>query len=483
MAKQNGAIVSVANMTDLGFLLGEALAEVLFRSPVSMAKLLNDARDVYADGETSNTSSAATHSWNESENYGGGNGYTSKGNFKFTGTGLNASILGATGFTGSSSASGQFNSSSGKGKGSEKYTGKSSFSLSATQTTITAAEIGYSETFNATYYGEPDRYKASGKFSWQGKAVLGSDYSVVSMQVSQASFSDSWSGVYDGKYSGNYKFSIKGNLQGDGGLNWYDGSRIEDWDILDFDAADDWGFESVWGTISSLNVTYSDKDDGDSLSASIKLASPVTLDKVTIGSGAAALDVAFNQIMQQILSGDDKITGNSKDGNVLYGFAGNDTLIGNTGSDILVGGKGADTLKGGKGSDYFVFAAGDSGSKEGGFARADLDLVQDFKLSEGDKLVFDFTTAVSLNDSNVSIVLGKSAAAGNYDALKQAATSALAGGDRIYVGYSNDDKKTGYLFADLDGDRSIDVAVRLTGITSNDKIDASAFEILAGLGW
>ncbi|MFC4862854.1 Ig-like domain-containing protein, partial [Pseudomonas sp. MAHUQ-62] len=88
--------------------------------------------------------------------------------------------------------------------------------------------------------------------------------------------------------------------------------------------------------------------------------------------------------------GNDLIQGG--DGNdILYGQGGNDQLIGGNGNDILFGGTGIDTLTGGKGSDTlwggagadtFVWKAGDAGST----GSPDLDVVKDFKMSEGDKL-------------------------------------------------------------------------------------------------
>ncbi|MDE3735458.1 Ig-like domain-containing protein, partial [Pseudomonas resinovorans] len=88
--------------------------------------------------------------------------------------------------------------------------------------------------------------------------------------------------------------------------------------------------------------------------------------------------------------GNDLIQGG--DGNdILYGQGGNDQLIGGNGNDILFGGTGIDTLTGGKGSDTlwggegadtFVWKAGDAGTA----GNPDLDVVQDFKTSESDKL-------------------------------------------------------------------------------------------------
>ncbi|MDH4653939.1 Ig-like domain-containing protein, partial [Pseudomonas sp. BN606] len=69
-------------------------------------------------------------------------------------------------------------------------------------------------------------------------------------------------------------------------------------------------------------------------------------------------------------------------GTALGGGAGANNLIGGVGDDTLTGGKGSDTLWGGAGADTFVWKAGDAGST----GSPDLDVVKDFKMSEGDKL-------------------------------------------------------------------------------------------------
>ncbi len=75
--------------------------------------------------------------------------------------------------------------------------------------------------------------------------------------------------------------------------------------------------------------------------------------------------------------GDDFLDGNSED-DYLYGGYHNDYLQGDFGDDHLYGGSGQDTLTGGKGADKFVFTNLDA-----------VDLITDFNLQEGDKIVFD----------------------------------------------------------------------------------------------
>jgi Ca2+-binding RTX toxin-like protein len=75
--------------------------------------------------------------------------------------------------------------------------------------------------------------------------------------------------------------------------------------------------------------------------------------------------------------GNDALTGGGG-GDTLTGGAGNDALVGNGGGDTLVGGSGNDSLTGGTGADTFEFH----------FAETGKDTVADFKLAQGDRLVF-----------------------------------------------------------------------------------------------
>lgn len=86
------------------------------------------------------------------------------------------------------------------------------------------------------------------------------------------------------------------------------------------------------------------------------------------------------------------VAGDTRGGDdVLYGDGGNDILYGQGGNDILHGGAGDDTLYGGTGADQFVFdVAIDNGN----------DVIGDFSIAEGDKLVF--TGVASLGELNAS---------------------------------------------------------------------------------
>ena len=54
-------------------------------------------------------------------------------------------------------------------------------------------------------------------------------------------------------------------------------------------------------------------------------------------------------------AGNDRLSVQGGEGNLLYGNQGDDRLLGSRGADVLVGGQGADYLRGGAGEDSFVF--------------------------------------------------------------------------------------------------------------------------------
>jgi Ca2+-binding RTX toxin-like protein len=119
------------------------------------------------------------------------------------------------------------------------------------------------------------------------------------------------------------------------------------------------------------------------------------------------------------LDGNDILNGN--DGNdFLYGGIGNDILNGGNNNDILYGGDGLDTLSGGTGSDTFVFEAAS--------AFNNIDVIQDFNRSQGDKLdisdlLIGYTSGVSdINDfvslsttsGNTTVLIDRDGTGGSY---------------------------------------------------------------------
>jgi Ca2+-binding RTX toxin-like protein len=161
--------------------------------------------------------------------------------------------------------------------------------------------------------------------------------------------------------------------------------------------------------------------------------------------------------------GNDTLKGGA-DYDHLFGGSGNDTLDGGASDDYLFGDSGTDTLKGGAGADFFYFNAGDSGLADA----STLDTVSDFSLKQGDTLSLD----VDVSSEDIVISLGKSDKKASYAELLTAANNSDA---TIFVGYHAGDKKNGYAFVDTDDNGTMDMAIKLTGITSASKIDATAF--------
>lgn len=96
--------------------------------------------------------------------------------------------------------------------------------------------------------------------------------------------------------------------------------------------------------------------------------------------------------------GSDKMSGDAGD-DLLFGNEDADQINGGAGADIISGGKGADGLNGDAGDDWFQLGApgGDGNDKLSGGAGVDhyliqgdfdKDLISDFSISQGDRLVF-----------------------------------------------------------------------------------------------
>jgi Ca2+-binding RTX toxin-like protein len=192
---------------------------------------------------------------------------------------------------------------------------------------------------------------------------------------------------------------------------------------------------------------------------------------------------ALDDLVESLLAGNDTIKAGSVFSNDLYGGAGNDTLTGGAGDDRLIGGTGNDKLNGGKGSDLIIGSAGTDTLTGGAghdlfifyandstLQQASMDVITDFKIKDNDKLVFDFQNPVNLNDDTVVFALEKSDKQASFDALLAAAQSAASEGALVYVGITAKDSKHGYAFVDLDGDGSMDMGIKLAGVTSSNKI-------------
>ncbi|MBB3459428.1 calcium-binding protein [Rhizobium sp. BK377] len=113
--------------------------------------------------------------------------------------------------------------------------------------------------------------------------------------------------------------------------------------------------------------------------------------------------------------------------NVLTGNVGANVLSGGAGNDQLIGGNGNDVLNGGAGADHFIFDLKPNAYKN-------IDKIEDFSTSAGDKIVLDHEVFAAIDPENFS--------AENF----VPGTKALDANDRLIY-----DQSTGNLFYDADG--------------------------------
>ncbi|WP_454915926.1 cadherin domain-containing protein [Xanthobacter sediminis] len=127
--------------------------------------------------------------------------------------------------------------------------------------------------------------------------------------------------------------------------------------------------------------------------------------------------------------------------NTLTGGSGNDILKGGAGNDKLYGGSGADTLAGGSGADTFIYKAlGDSTAKS-------YDTIADFSAKQKDRIDLSAIDANGIGGTknDAFVYIGTKGFSGTAGELR----------------FTN-----GVLQGDVNGDRSADLAVKLTGVSS-----------------
>lgn len=421
-------------------------------------------------------------------------GYKNNGTEKyaFTGSNLAQGIGSVSGFS-----------------SSENVTESHSNGWTETQKEKVTAQIGFDQNddliitkadYSSDESGKDGNYswKYSGKYSFTGRAVYddyrySDDWTEFYLESSQATrIAGSWSGSEKGN---GWSYSEQGKFQLDSASG------------VTFDAYS----RSFSGTIDKLSFSSKEtsKEGSYNYSEEHSFQSGGPID-------SSYLNDSLEDFLEHLLAGNDKITGTSKQYNDLYGGAGddqitgnkgdddlyggtgndslkggagndwmdggegNDTLKGDAGDDVLYGGEGndildggagadwligdlgTDTLKGGSGADKFHFYVGDSTLEQGS-----MDTVSDFKIKDGDKLAFAF----DFSSADVTIQLGKTDSKASYADLLSAANDS---GARVFVGYTAADKKNGYAFADFDNDGSMDMAIKLAGITSSSKIAADS---------
>ena len=121
-------------------------------------------------------------------------------------------------------------------------------------------------------------------------------------------------------------------------------------------------------------------------------------DKLFGGSGNDALDGGMGNDKLYGGRGNDLLDGGDgydylfggSGSDELDGGDGNDYLSGGRGDDVLRGGSGDDMLRGGSGADKFVFNPNNTG-EDGSLDEGD-DIIFDFSIAQGDRLVLDVST-------------------------------------------------------------------------------------------
>lgn len=420
---------------------------------------------------------------------------TGTGKYSFSGNNVGSDINNATGFNFSENVTSVGVDYEGKYTDNEKATAQIAFENDSL--VIKQADYSAAESWNELWEGTRYTGKDSFKYNFSGRAVYNQqdygDWIAFEHESTQANrISSSWSesGTADGlSYSekGSFLLESTAGVTYDSSSNTFTGlinklnfSNKETEKEGGYSYTEEHSFQSS-GPIDSSYLPWVPDNDYDMLM-------PMVMDN----------ENSVESFMEYLLSGNDTITGTSKEQNYLYGGAGNDLITGNkgndylnggegndtlkggagndvlfgdsgndsldggAGADLLIGGLGTDTLKGGSGADNFLFHVGESTLEQGS-----MDTVSDFKIKDGDKLAFAF----DFSSADVTIQLGKTDSKASYADLLSAANDS---GARVFVGYTAADKKNGYAFADFDNDGSMDMAIKLTGITSSSKIAADS---------
>ena len=147
-----------------------------------------------------------------------------------------------------------------------------------------------------------------------------------------------------------------------------------------------------------------------------------------------------DELVRDIMSRPDRITGSSY-ADTLTGYSGSDTIAGGGGADRLIGGAGRDVLTGGGGADVFIFDS-HTESRAGYSSR---DVINDFKRGVDHIDLIDVDANTRAYGSQEFSFIGSRNFSGTAGELR----------------FSN-----GVLTGDVNGDRTADFQVALTGITA-----------------
>lgn len=236
-------------------------------------------------------------------------------------------------------------------------------------------------------------------------------------------------------------------LLGASGNDTIDGG--EDADLIYADAGDDVliggsGNDTIDGGHGSDTVQFATAAAGVrvDLSAKTPAARSLSKDKAAIGMDRLlGIENATGSAYADRLSGDHYA-------NHLIGGSGNDTLSGGKGDDLLSGGVGRDSISAGAGADVVSFARGDSDASS-----TSADLIGDFQWVDGDQIRLEGISSVKCLVATI--------AQKNFATALSASASHFAGGANVSLQFIG---KNALMLADMDGDRSADLAVILVGL-------------------
>jgi Ca2+-binding RTX toxin-like protein len=119
------------------------------------------------------------------------------------------------------------------------------------------------------------------------------------------------------------------------------------------------------------------------------------------GESLDMIEESLNEVLSDfVLASSNIITIKNNDGYTVFAGDGNDRVTGGRGDDVISGGKGRDTITGGLGADLFII----SGEN---LTNADVDIISDFNIAQGDKIYFDTsTTGIAFDESTFALTPG-----------------------------------------------------------------------------